>query len=114
MCLIVFSIDHQPGYRLILAANRDEFYDRPTLALSRWDELPDVYAGRDLEGRGTWLGVSRSRRVAAITNYRDPTSVNADAPSRGLLVSGFLSGSEAPKPTSGGSNTPLTGITVSI
>jgi uncharacterized protein with NRDE domain len=97
MCLIVFSLHHHPGYRLILAANRDEFYDRPTLALSRWDDLPDISAGRDVKGGGTWLGVSRSGRIAAITNYRDPASVIADAPSRGLLVSGFLSSTESPE-----------------
>lgn len=97
MCLIVLSYNDHPGYRLILAANRDEFYDRPTLALSRWDDLPDVYAGRDIRGRGTWMGVSRSGRIAAITNYRDPASVKAEAPSRGLLVSRFLSGSESPE-----------------
>ena len=97
MCLIVLSHNHHPGYRLILAANRDEFYERPTLALSQWDDLPGVYAGRDILGRGTWMGVSRSGRIAAITNYRDPTSIKADAPSRGLLVSGFLSDSESPE-----------------
>jgi uncharacterized protein with NRDE domain len=97
MCLIMFSLHQHPGYRLVLAANRDEFYDRPTQPLSRWDDLPDVYAGRDIKGRGTWLGVTRSGRIAAITNYRDPTSVRADAPSRGLLVSGFLSGTERPE-----------------
>jgi uncharacterized protein with NRDE domain len=88
------SHNHHPGYRLVLAANRDEFYDRPTLPLSRWEDMPDIYAGRDVTGRGTWLGVSRSGRIAAITNYRDPASLKTDAPSRGLLVSRFLSGTE--------------------
>ncbi len=97
MCLIVLSHDHHPGYRLILAANRDEFYNRPTAALGRWDDLPDVYAGRDIRGRGTWLGVSTTGRIAAITNYRDPAAIITDAPSRGLLVSRFLSGSESPE-----------------
>ena len=97
MCLIVLSYNHHPGYRLILAANRDEFYDRPTLSLSRWDDLPDVYAGRDIRGQGTWMGVSLTGRIAAITNYRDPASLKTEAPSRGLLVSRFLSGSENPE-----------------
>jgi len=113
MCLIVFSLDDRPGYRLILAANRDEFYDRPTLALSRWDDLPDVYAGRDAKGAGTWLGVSRSGRVAAITNFRDPASVIADAPSRGSSSAGSSPGPRAPQVTSGSSSNQDTDTTVS-
>ncbi len=90
MCLILFSYDHHPKYRLIVAANRDEFYDRPTTPLSFWDDYPEVLAGRDLEKKGTWMGVSKSGRFAALTNYRDPTSVKANARSRGELVSRFL------------------------
>lgn len=97
MCLILFSYLEHSGYRLILAANRDEFYDRPTQPLHVWDDAPDVWAGRDLKGRGTWLGISRRGRLAAITNYRDPANRLDKAPSRGLLVSRFLTGQAPPE-----------------
>lgn len=94
MCLIVFAHDIHPHYRLLLAANRDEFYERPTSPLSVWEDQPQILAGRDLKGGGTWLGITRSGRIAAITNYRDPTAVLSDAPSRGFLVRNFLESSE--------------------
>lgn len=94
MCLILFSYENHPQYRLILAANRDEFYERPTAPLAAWDTASEIFAGRDLRGQGTWLGITRSGRFAAITNYRDPASVLKDAPSRGLLISNFLKGDE--------------------
>ena len=97
MCLILFSYKEHPGYPLILVANRDEFYDRPTLPLAAWQEAPNIYAGRDLKGSGTWLGVSRCGRIAALTNYRDPAAQNPRAPSRGLLISRFFKGAEAPE-----------------
>jgi len=93
MCLIVFSYDVHPEFKLALAANRDEFYERPTAPIGFWEDHPDILAGRDLKGGGTWLGVSRSGRFAAITNYRDPVSIRTDAPTRGRLVSEFLEGS---------------------
>jgi uncharacterized protein with NRDE domain len=74
----------------VLAANRDEFFDRPTAPASFWDDQPSLLAGRDLRGGGTWLGVTRSGRVAAVTNFRDPSKIRADAASRGDLVTGFL------------------------
>jgi uncharacterized protein with NRDE domain len=91
MCLILLAYDVHPEYRLILAANRDEFYDRPTLPMAFWEDHPEILAGRDLKGGGTWLGMSRSGRFAAITNYREPGGPKPDAPSRGFLVSAFLS-----------------------
>jgi uncharacterized protein with NRDE domain len=94
MCLILFSYHQHPEYQLILAANRDEYYDRPTRALSFWADDPRVLAGRDLRSGGTWLGVSRGGRLGAITNYRDPATERRDAPSRGALVSDFLTGTE--------------------
>ncbi|MDA8140678.1 MAG: NRDE family protein [Desulfobacteraceae bacterium] len=97
MCLILFAYRAHPHYRLILAANRDEFYQRPTAPLDFWPDHPEVLAGRDLEQGGTWLGVTRNGRLAAITNYRDPRSLKSNAPSRGQLVSGFLLGSAAPE-----------------
>jgi uncharacterized protein with NRDE domain len=92
MCLLFFSLNTHPQYRFILAANRDEFYERPTQEASFWEDFPDLLAGRDLRAGGTWLGITRQGRIAAITNYRDPTSINQDAPSRGMLVSDFLLG----------------------
>ncbi|MGD8342706.1 MAG: NRDE family protein [Desulfobacterales bacterium] len=97
MCLILFSYLTHPAYRLILAANRDEFYDRPTRALAYWSDHPEVLAGRDIKGGGTWLGVSRSGRIAAITNYRDPATLKTDAPSRGILIRDYLVGNSSPQ-----------------
>lgn len=100
MCLIILCIDVHRDYPLIAAANRDEFYSRPTAPLAFWDDHPEILAGRDLQGRGTWLGVSRSGRIAAVTNYRRPRSLTAPRPaprSRGILVSSFLSGNISPQ-----------------
>lgn len=93
MCLILFAYNVHPSYRLILAANRDEFYDRPSAAADFWKTHPQVLAGLDLKEKGTWLGVTREGKFAAITNYRDPASWMAEAPSRGKLVSRYLTGS---------------------
>jgi uncharacterized protein with NRDE domain len=98
MCLILFSYRLHPDYRLILAANRDEFYRRSTAPLNYWAEHPDVLAGKDLQGNGTWLGVTRTGRIAAVTNYRDPITHRQNGPSRGILVSNFLTGNSAPRP----------------
>jgi uncharacterized protein with NRDE domain len=92
MCLILLAYDVHPEYHLILAANRDEFYDRPTLPMAFWEDHPDILAGRDLKDGGTWLGITRSGKLAAITNYRETGGPKPDAPSRGHLVSAFLSG----------------------
>ena len=97
MCLILLSYCNHPSYGLILAANRDEFYDRPTAPLGFWDEAPHVLAGRDLKSGGTWLGITKAGRICAITNFRDPAVQLTDAPSRGLLVADFLKGSESPQ-----------------
>lgn len=96
MCLILFSYNLHSDYRLILAANRDEFYARKTASLSFWKHHPGILAGRDLESGGTWLGISKSGRFAAITNYRDPSSIKQNAPSRGLLVQNYLCGNTPP------------------
>jgi uncharacterized protein with NRDE domain len=95
MCLILVSYDQHPDYLLIFAANRDEFYNRPTLPLAFWEDKPAIIAGRDMKSRGTWLGVRRSGRFAAVTNYRDPSHYLPHAPSRGALVSDFLTSSES-------------------
>ena len=97
MCLIIFSYDMHPIYRLIVAANRDEYYNRPTAPLCFWDDAPGSLAGRDLKHNGTWLGVTRTGRIAAITNFREPDSRIANAPSRGFLVSNFMVSEQSPK-----------------
>ena len=96
MCLILFAWRCHRQYDLVLAANRDEFHERPTAAAEFWEEDPRILAGRDLRGGGTWLGISTEGRIAAVTNYRDPASLKSDAPSRGALVSGFLMSEKAP------------------
>jgi uncharacterized protein with NRDE domain len=90
MCLILLAIQRHPDYKLILAANRDEYYERPTEPPHFWENAPQLLAGRDKVAAGTWLGITRKGRIAAVTNYRDPASVKPDAPSRGRLVSDFL------------------------
>jgi uncharacterized protein with NRDE domain len=92
MCLIVFAWQVVPGTPLIVAANRDEFYDRPALPANWWDDHPHVYAGRDLRGGGTWIGISRDGRFGALTNVRAPAEKQDDAPSRGALVANYLTG----------------------
>lgn len=91
MCLIAWRWAPTDPTPLVLLANRDEFYARRTQALTQWPNSP-VIAGRDLEGGGTWLGVTASGRVAALTNYRDPATMEDGRPSRGALVQGFLEG----------------------
>jgi uncharacterized protein with NRDE domain len=96
MCLIVLAHRPEGPYRLVVSANRDEFYDRPAAAMGFWPDAPHVLAGRDLRGGGTWLGITTTGRFGAITNYRDPAAFKAGAPSRGHLVSSFLKGDQHP------------------
>lgn len=97
MCLIAFAWKAHSEFRLIVAANRDEWHERPAAAAHWWEDQPDILAGRDLKAGGTWLGVTRSGRFAALTNFRDPADRKADAPSRGALVTAFLTGRETPR-----------------
>jgi uncharacterized protein with NRDE domain len=90
MCLVLIALDSHPDYSLIVAANRDEFYDRPTAPARFWDDGPTILAGRDLKAGGTWLGVDRRGRFAAVTNYRQGRRELPAPRSRGHLVSGFL------------------------
>jgi uncharacterized protein with NRDE domain len=92
MCLILFAYRHHPHFPLILAANRDEFYERPTRALGFWSDQPEIAAGRDLKRMGTWMGINRRGRLAAVTNYREPGVQKVEAQSRGRLVTDFLGG----------------------
>ncbi|WP_349972668.1 NRDE family protein [Pseudomonas caspiana] len=89
MCLIVFAWRPSHALPLIVAANRDEFYARPTQPLAQWADAPQVYAGRDLEAGGTWLGVTSDGRFAALTNIRNPDLPMGNR-SRGELVAQFL------------------------
>lgn len=93
MCLVSLSFNQHPRYPFVLAANRDEYYARPAAPLDWWTPptgAEPILSGRDLEGGGTWLGLVRSGRFALLTNVRDPSGFNADAPSRGLLVNSWL------------------------
>jgi uncharacterized protein with NRDE domain len=92
MCLIAVSYHHRPRYPLVVIANRDEFYARPTAPATFWSEHGKVLAGRDAVGGGTWLGCDRAGRFAAVTNFRDPRTPRPSACSRGTLVSSFLIG----------------------
>jgi len=97
VCLILFAHRAHLAYRLVVAANRDEWFCRPTAPAAFWPDAPHVLAGRDLEAKGTWLGVTRSGRFAALTNFRDAESRRTDLPSRGALVSDFLTSDVAPE-----------------
>lgn len=90
MCLIVFAWQLVPDCPLILAANRDEFFIRPTQPAGWWEDHPHVYAGRDLQAGGTWLGVDRQGRFAALTNIRNGRVAQRGTRSRGELVADFL------------------------
>lgn len=95
MCLIVFAYNVHPSYHLILAANRDEFYERPSSPADFWEDAPQILAGKDLKEGGTWLGITREGKFAAITNYRDPAAFKISAQSRGKLVSHYISGNQS-------------------
>jgi uncharacterized protein with NRDE domain len=97
MCLIVIGYNHHPDYRLIFAANRDEFYQRPSSAADFWIDESSLLAGRDLKEGGTWCGITKNGRFAAITNYRDMKSIKQNALSRGRIVTDFLLGTSSPE-----------------
>lgn len=90
MCLILFAYKTHPKYKLVVAANRDEFYARPTEPAGFWSDNRDILAGKDLTAGGTWMGINTKGKVSMLTNYRDPLNIKKDAPSRGHLVSDFL------------------------
>src|SRR5438128_3260961 len=95
MCLIVIGWKAHPRYPLLVAANRDEFHRRAAAPAAFWRDRPAILAGRDLEAMGTWMGVNRSGKFAAVTNYRGAREPTA-AESRGALVTGFLTDGVAP------------------
>jgi uncharacterized protein with NRDE domain len=103
MCLILVAWKMHADYPLVVSANRDEFHERPASAAAYWPDHPEILAGRDLQARGTWLGISRGGRFASVTNYRggrDP----AAAESRGALVSRFLLDGAGPEAYTTGLN----------
>ncbi|MEM6344563.1 MAG: NRDE family protein [Bacteroidota bacterium] len=97
MCTILFAWQQDEQYPLVLAANRDEFYERPTQRVHWWEDQPHVYAGRDLKGGGTWMGANKYGFWAALTNYREVEGFIPDAPSRGPLVADYLVHSPEPQ-----------------
>ncbi len=97
MCLIVFAWKLMPCTPLIVASNRDEYYNRPASPAAWWDKSPAVFGGRDLQSGGTWMGITSKEnerrhtvKFAAITNIREPSATRTDAPSRGALVASYL------------------------
>ena len=93
MCLLVIAWQAHPRYRLVVAANRDEYHERPAAALAKWPEPPGILAGRDLRARGTWLAVDAERRFGVVTNFRELQPPRQGAPSRGELIPCYLSAS---------------------
>lgn len=97
MCIVSFHFAQHPKYKLIVAANRDEFYRRPTKGAHFWEDEPYILAGRDLEAKGTWLGITKEGRFAALTNFRDPKYFDrTDKRSRGEIVTNFLKSKDTP------------------
>jgi uncharacterized protein with NRDE domain len=97
MCLMIFAHQVAADYPLLVAANRDEFHARPTAVSDFWDSFPALLAGRDLLQGGTWMGVTRCGRFAAVTNYRDPSRTAVAPRSRGELPLAYLTGALAPE-----------------
>src|SRR5688572_5017034 len=95
MCLILVGWKTSEANPLVVAANRDEFHARPAAAAAFWKDRPGILAGRDLEAHGTWMGVSRGGKFAAVTNYRGAREARA-AQSRGALVTRFLENGQTP------------------
>jgi uncharacterized protein with NRDE domain len=96
MCLLVLAWAAHPRYRVVVAANRDEYHERPAAALAKWPDAP-LIAGRDLRAHGTWLGLDRARRFAVVTNFRELQRPRAAAPSRGGLIPQYLTGAAGPR-----------------
>lgn len=99
MCLVAFAWQLDPEMPLLLLANRDEFFERPSAALAPWSQSPALLAGRDLRAGGTWLGFNRNnRRLAVITNVRELDAPSPPSPrSRGALIPEFLLGEAGPR-----------------
>lgn len=96
MCLITFAYKAHPKYKFILAANRDEFYARPTAIAHWWEDHKEILGGRDLQAKGTWMAINKKGRFAAVTNYRDIKNIKSDARSRGDLPVNLLLSKKRP------------------
>lgn len=96
MCIVTFNQHEHPKYKLIIASNRDEFYERPTAKAHFWEDHPTILAGRDLKEMGTWLGITKTGRLAILTNFRDLASEKSDRKSRGSIVKEFLTSNDEP------------------
>lgn len=96
MCIVYLAISAHPEWPLFIAANRDEFHQRPCIPAAPWQDRPDIISGIDSQAKGSWLGFTRQGRYALITNYRDPTRLISKAPSRGELVSLYLASDSTP------------------
>ena len=95
MCLILLAYQAHPHYPLVIAANRDEYFNRPTQAAHHWPAPLPILAGKDLSAGGTWMGIAPNGRFAAVTNVREPQRTPPPNPiSRGQLVTDFLASSE--------------------
>jgi uncharacterized protein with NRDE domain len=97
LCLIALAWKARADLPLVVAANRDEWRERAAEPAHWWPDQPAIFAGRDLQAGGTWMGVTRGGRFAAVTNFRDPSDKRSTARSRGGLVTGFLGSSAAPR-----------------
>jgi uncharacterized protein with NRDE domain len=97
MCLLVLAWRVHPRYRLVVAANRDEYHERPTAPLAKWPMPSDILAGRDLRAGGTWLALDRRHRFGAVTNFREMQRPRRSAPSRGSLVPMYLGQEASPE-----------------
>lgn len=96
MCLITFSYKTDDNFPFIFSTNRDEFYERPTRPAQFWEDHPRLLAGKDLKAGGTWMGITKENKFAALTNFRDLTNIKENAPSRGQIVTDFLTGDLSP------------------
>jgi uncharacterized protein with NRDE domain len=97
MCLLVLAWRAHPAYRLIVAANRDEFHDRASAPLAPWADFEGIAGGRDLQAGGAWFAVDARRRCGIVTNFREFGRQRRGAPSRGGLIPAFLSGARPPE-----------------
>lgn len=97
MCLLVLAWNAHPRYRLVLAANRDEYHERPADPLAKWPPPNELLAGRDQKAGGTWLALDRARRFGVVTNFRELQRPRRSAPSRGRLIPDYLSVPQTPE-----------------